>query len=68
MMLITLAQHPDKFDVIIIDDHSERINIEAKAAELGVKVLRQMPLRQKEIRIRGIWRGPTSCSTQSTRT
>jgi len=39
VMLFTLAKNRDKFDVIIVDDHSERVNIEAKAAELGVKVL-----------------------------
>ena len=40
LMLFTLAKNTDRFDVVLVDDGSKLVDIEAKAEELGVKVLR----------------------------
>ena len=40
LMLTALASNKDAFDVIVVDDHSERVNITDKAMQLGVHVLR----------------------------
>ena len=46
-MLVALAANTDDFDVVVVDDHSNRVNIERKAEALGVKVLKHKASKPK---------------------
>ena len=39
LLLTSLATNTDIFDVILVDDHSDTVDVQAKAKEIGVKIL-----------------------------
>lgn len=46
-MIMALAVNKDEFDVILVDDHSKRVDVEALAEALGVKVLKHTASKPK---------------------